>query len=137
VRPQIAEGDRLILTYQVSLSSFVGESVDPAIPPPRQENTVQSVVTIPDGHTVVVGGLEVETLSDGVNQVPFLGSIPLLGTLFQSSALTRTKNRFFVFLRCTVMRSESLEDLKYRSRVELDEAGLDDGWPVLEPLVIR
>ncbi len=137
VRPQIAEGDRLILSYQVSLSSFVGESIDPAVPPPRQENTLQSVVTIPDGHTVVLGGLEVETLTDGVNQVPYLGSVPLLGKLFQSSSKTRTKNRFFVFLRCTVMRSEGFEDLKYVSRTELEEAELDEGWPVLEPLVIR
>jgi type II secretory pathway component GspD/PulD (secretin) len=61
----------------------------------------------------------------------------LLGKLFQSSSKTRTKNRFFVFLRCTVMRSEGFEDLKYRSRVDLDEVDLEDGWPVLEPLVIR
>jgi len=137
VQPQIADGDRLILDYQVSLSSFVGESVDPAVPPPRQENTLQSVVTIPDGHTVVVGGLEVETLSDGASQVPVLGSIPLVGALFRSSSTTTTKNRFYVFLRCTVMRSDSFDDLKYVSRVDLDEAELDDGWPVLEPQVMR
>jgi general secretion pathway protein D len=137
VQPQIADGDRLILDYQVSLSSFVGESVDPAVPPPRQENTLHSVVTIPDGHTVVVGGLEIESLSDGENRVPVLGAVPILGNLFKSSSTTRTKSRFFVFLRCTVMRSEGFEDLKYASRVALDEAGLDDGWPVLEPLVIR
>jgi hypothetical protein len=35
------------------------------------------------------------------------------------------------------MRSDSFEDLKYLSRVDLDVAGLDDGWPVLEPLVMR
>jgi general secretion pathway protein D len=137
VQPQIADGDRLILSYQVSLSSFVGESVDPAVPPPRQENTLHSVVTIPDGHTVVVGGLEVETLSDGSNQVPVLGSLPFVGALFRSTSTTRTKNRFYVFLRCTVMRSDSFEDLKYVSRVDLDQAGIDDGWPVLEPLVMR
>lgn len=68
---------------------------------------------------------------------PILGALPFVGTLFKSSSTTRTKNRFFVFLRCTVMRSGGFEDLKYTSRVDLDEAGVDDGWPVLEPLVIR
>ncbi|MEM7305645.1 MAG: secretin N-terminal domain-containing protein [Planctomycetota bacterium] len=137
VQPQIADGDRLILDYQVSLSSFVGESTDPAVPPPRQENTLQSVVTIPDGHTVVLGGLEITTESDADSQVPLLGSIPGLGRLFRSSSTSRNRSRFFVFLRCTVMRSEGFEELKYASRRDLSEAELEDGWPVLEPLVIR
>ena len=137
VTPQIADADRLILDYLVTISSFVGDSVDPAVPPPRQENTLQSVVTIPDGHTVVLGGLEVTTDSDAQSQVPILGSIPGLGRLFESSSTTETKTRFFVFLRCNVLRSEGLEDLKYVSRADLAEAALDDGWPVLEPRVIR
>ena len=137
VKPQIADGDRLILDYQVTLSSFVGDSVDPSVPPPRQENALHSVVTIPDGHTVVLGGLEVETESEAENQIPILGSIPFVGTFFKSTSTSTSTNRFFVFLRCTVMRNESFEDLKYVSRQDLDEASLDDGWPVLEPRVIR
>ncbi len=39
--------------------------------------------------------------------------------------------------KSAVMRSEGFEDLKYRSRLDLKEAALPDGWPVLEPLVIR
>src|SRR5262245_40891716 len=57
VKPQIAKGDHLILEYAVSLSAFVGESSDAGIPPPRQQNNLRSVVTLPDGYTVVVGGI--------------------------------------------------------------------------------
>jgi len=63
VKPQVAEGDHLVLDYAVSVSTFVGEPADPALPPPRQENQLQSIVTVPDGYTVVVGGLE--RLSEG------------------------------------------------------------------------
>ena len=45
--------------------------------------------------------------------------------------------RFFVFLRCNVLRDASFEDLKYLSREPLEQAGLDDGWPRLLPRVMR
>jgi len=49
------------------------------IPPPRQENRLQSVATIPDGYAVVVGGLEVESQMEAESRVPIVGSIPLVG----------------------------------------------------------
>lgn len=58
IKPQIAEGDHLVLQYSVSLSSFVGDAIDPTVPPPKQSNNLSSLVTIPDGYIVVVGGLE-------------------------------------------------------------------------------
>jgi general secretion pathway protein D len=137
VKPQVADGDQIVMEYTVSLSSFVGEASIPELPPPRQENKLQSVVTIPDGFTVVVGGLEVETESDGGSQVPWIAEVPLLGELFKNRSTTHNRSRFFVFLRCTVMRAQGFEDLKYYSRRDLDVAGLDDGWPELEPRVIR
>ena len=79
VTPQIAQADHLVLEYSVSLSSFVGESSDPSIPPPRQQNSVQSVVTIPDGFTVAVGGIELMTEADAESRVPIVGSIRIIG----------------------------------------------------------
>jgi len=137
IRPQIAEGDHLVLQYSVALSSFVGTSSSTALPPPRQQNTVQSTVTIPDGFTVVVGGLELETDSKSVTQVPLLGDIPLVGELFKNRDTTRSKSRFFVFIRAGVLRSRSFEDLKYISDVASSKMGIDDGFPEVEPLVIR
>jgi general secretion pathway protein D len=137
VTPQIAEGDLLVLDYTVSLSRFVGESSDPALPPPRQENKLHSVATIPDGYTVVVGGLEVDTEGEASSRVPVLGSIPVLGALFASTSKSRTRSRFFVFIRANVLRSGGFEELRYLSQADLDASRVDDGWPVLEPRIIR
>ena len=137
VKPQVADGDRIVIEYTISLSSFVGSAADPALPPPRQENRLQSVVSVPDNFAIAVGGLEVETEGDQSSQVPLLGDLPLLGVLFRDQSKTKSKSRFFVFLRCSVMQHASFEDLKYSSRAPLEEAGLDDGWPVLEPRVMR
>ncbi len=137
VTPQITDGDQLLIEYQVSLSTFVGDSSDPTLPPPRQETKLASQATVPDGYTVVVGGLEVEAETEAESRVPWLGSIPLLGNLFKSQSKTSTRSRFFVFLRCSVLRSASFEELRYMSRPALAAAGVDDGLPVVEPRVIR
>jgi len=137
VTPQITSGDQLLVEYRVSLSTFVGDSADPTLPPPRQETKLSSEATVPDGYTVVLGGLEVETETNAESRVPFLGSIPILGNLFKSQSKTTTRSRFFVFLRCSVLRSSTFEDLRYLSAPVMAAAGIDDDLPVVEPRIIR
>jgi type II secretory pathway component GspD/PulD (secretin) len=137
VKPQIADGDLIVMDYSVSLSRFIGESADPTLPPPRQETRLESTVTVPDGYTIVVGGLEIDTETDTVAEVPWLGKIPLIENLFEDQSRTKGTSRFYVFLRSTVMKSGSFEDLKYTSEEVMAVAGVDDGWPKLEPRVIR
>ena len=137
ITPQIAEGDHLSLEYSVSLSAFVGDSADPALPPPRQQNSLSSVATIPDGYTVVVGGIELDTEAEGESKVPLLGDIPLLGEAFKSRSNSRSRARFYVFIRATILRRSGFEDLRYLSDRAGQDSGVDDGWPEVEPRVIR
>ncbi len=134
VQPQIAQGDHLSLAYSIKLSSFVGTSTTAGLPPPKQENSVDSSATIPDGHTVVVGGMELVTSSEAIAQVPILGSIPILGELFKSRSIGSGRTRFYVFIRANVLRNDMLEDLKYISaadiqRVDGEGASVNDGFP--------
>jgi general secretion pathway protein D len=137
VKPQIAQGDHLVLTYSIKLSSFVGASTIAGLPPPKQENSVDSVATIPDGHTVVVGGLDLITDSKGESRIPFIGGIPVLGELFKTRNNSSGRTRFFVFIKATVLRGSSFEDLKYLSATDLAGARVDDGFPEVHPRVIR
>jgi general secretion pathway protein D len=137
VRPQIAQGDHLVLTYSIKLSSFVGDSTAPGLPPPKQQNAVDSVATIPDGHTVVVGGLELLTDSDGTRQIPGLGRLPLLGNLFKSRNENTSASRFYVFIRAHILRNSGFEDLRYLSDEQSGAAKVDDGFPDVHPQVIR
>jgi type II secretory pathway component GspD/PulD (secretin) len=137
VTPQIAEGDHLLLDYSVEISNFVGDSASPSLPPPRQQNQLKSVVTIPDGFTVAVGGLQLQGDIEGISQIPFIGDIPVLGEAFKSRSVTRTRSKFYVFIRANILRQGGFEDLKYASERAAREAGVDDGFPVVEPQVIR
>jgi len=137
VTPQITEGDQLLLDYSISISSFTGAPTSPTLPPPRQENKLQSTVSVPDGYTVVVGGLEVKNDSRTTSQVPLLGDIPLLGALFASQTKTESKARFFVFLRTSVMRSSTFNDLRFASEKDTALAGIESDEPRLAPRLIR
>src|SRR5690606_8081011 len=136
ITPQIAEGDHLLLEYSVSLSSFQGSGSE-TLPPPRQQNQVRSAATIPDGYTVVVGGIDLEDQSKGVSQVPLLGDIPLIGEAFKSRRRTSSRSRFYVFIRANILRHRGFEDLKYLSDTQVEAAGVDDGWPEVEVRIIR
>ncbi|MBX3322243.1 MAG: hypothetical protein KF757_04560 [Phycisphaeraceae bacterium] len=135
--PQIAEGDHLLLEYSVSLSAFLGPASSPTLPPARQQNRVSSVATIPDGYTVVVGGIEIEDESQSVTQVPLLGRIPVVGEAFKSRSRASSRSKFYVFIRASVMREHDLESLRHLSDRRADELDLQTGWPVVEPRVIR
>lgn len=137
VTPHISEADHLILEYQVQLSSFVGESSSPGVPPPRQQNQIQSVATIPDGFAIAVGGIEIISEAEAESRTPILGSLPLVEHLFKNRSKSFSRSRFFVFIRPTVLRDRGFADLKYLSEVAQDEAGIDADWPVVEPRLIR
>ncbi len=137
VRPQIAEGDHLRLDYQVSLSAFVGEAAAPQVPPPRQQNSVRSVATIPDGYTIAVGGIELLTDAAAESRVPLIGEIPIIGEAFKNRSKSNSRSRFYVFIRPTILRTRDFEGLKHLSDLASADAGVDDGWPVPQPRVIR
>ncbi|MDB5295408.1 MAG: gspD1, partial [Phycisphaerales bacterium] len=132
--PHISEKDYLQLEYEVTLSSFTGQSSN-GIPPARQTNTVASQVTIPDGSTIVVGGLNRTEDAKTVNAIPVLGDLPLVGALFRSTRDTSRKATLFVFLRPTILRDDEFEDLRFLSERDVRRAGIRDGAPASEPML--
>lgn len=138
ITPQISEGDHLNLEYSITLSSFSQEgSAASTLPPARQTNTLSSVATIPDGHTIVVGGLTRESFSNNIDRVPLLGSIPVLEYLFSSRGETRTQDTLFVFLHAVILRDDKFEDLKILSNEAAARADIAGDFPESEPVEIR
>ncbi|CAN5831011.1 hypothetical protein BH11PLA1_BH11PLA1_01500 [soil metagenome] len=139
IRPQIGGGggQMLSLEYSISISSFGEQGRAGNLPPSRQVNSVQGLATVPDGHTVIVGGLENTTESESTDQLPILGDIPILGNFFKNQSTNRTRSRFFVLIHASVLRGQALEALRNISAPALEQAGVRDGWPVTRPEVIR
>lgn len=124
VTPRIAQGDHITLDYTLNFSNFTGVANDATSPPPRTTNSFSSVVEVPDGYTVVVGGLVVDNDADSVSEIPLLGRIPVLGALFQNSTTSRTRTKVFAFIRPVILRDDQFEDLKYITQAQLEQAEL-------------
>jgi general secretion pathway protein D len=136
--PHISEGDYLQLEYAVELSSFTGTAdATTGAPPPRQTDRVESKVTIPDGSTIIVGGLNHKEFDRQVNAVPILGQIPFLRFLFSSRSNDVSTDTLFVFLRPTILRDEQFTDLRNLSEADLKDAGIPTNFPQSRPMVMR
>jgi general secretion pathway protein D len=55
------------------------------------KRTIETTALVENNEIMVLGGLIDEDLQENVNKVPILGSIPLVGKLFQSSSESAVK----------------------------------------------
>ncbi len=136
VTPQISSGGFLTLEFEVELSSFL-EQTNPDLPPPTRSDVMSSVVTVPSGSTVVLGGLTFESENNTENRVPILGSIPLIGELFKDQSERSSLRTLYVFITPRILRDESFADLRLMTEGPLSDAGLDPIVPALEPVTIQ
>lgn len=68
-----------------------------------QQATTQVVVN--DGGTVVIGGVTTTDTSFDVNQVPFLGSVPIIGHLFKRTSVRTISRELLVFITPRILPS--------------------------------
>ncbi|MDB5841238.1 MAG: gspD [Herminiimonas sp.] len=103
VRPQISEGGTVKLQIYQETSSIAptGTATDLV----TNKRSIETNVLVDDGEMIVLGGLIEDTATDGREQVPGLGNIPIVGNLFKYQTRNRGKKNLMVFLRPTVIRS--------------------------------
>jgi general secretion pathway protein D len=136
VEPHISEANYLQLGYDIELSSFTGAAQN-GLPPPSEKNSVDSSVTIPDGYTIVVGGLTTKNFTTSVNTIPILGDIPILKYLFGTRSKNIEDTTLFVFIRPVILRDDQFEDLRYLSSVQMQAAGLPSDFPRSSPIAMH
>ena len=124
------------LAYSVELSSFTGTATA-GLPPPSQKNTIDSTVTIPDGYTIVVGGLNQKNFTSVLQSIPIIDQIPIINLLFGSRSVQHSETTLFVFIKPIILRDDKFDDLKYLSDLKTRSAGLAGPYPVNEPIPIK
>ena len=64
---------------------------------------------VQDGSTVVIGGIYTRNTGKNVDQIPFFGSIPIIGVLFQRRRASDTRTELVIFLTPRIVnRAEAL-----------------------------
>lgn len=105
VRPQISEGGSVRMAIYQETSGIDKTVSTEGAGLATTKRSIDTNVLVDDGQIIVLGGLIDENLQDGVEKVPGLGDIPIIGNLFKSQKRNRVKTNLMVFLRPTVIRS--------------------------------
>ncbi|MCA9040845.1 MAG: hypothetical protein KDA65_10895, partial [Planctomycetaceae bacterium] len=136
VKPRITADDQLELDYNVTLNSFNGTG-SAGVPPPRQTDQITSKVTIPDGYTVIVGGLTRRNFAQTEDGLPYAEKIPILRELSRIVTETKSQTTSYIFLKPVILRDDKFRDLKYMSDRDLPLAQEPGNFPFSAPLLIK
>jgi len=115
ITPHISEGQLLRLEITLTRSDFgniTGEK-----PPDTTSSDIKTVVTVPDGSTIILGGMIKLNQDKGGTKVPFFGDLPLVGALFRSVSNSDLQRRLYIFVKAEIIRpaetlAQGLPDLE-------------------------
>lgn len=102
VTPQINEGNSVLLDIKIEVSGVAGV-VSSGVDLITNKRTIETTALVENNEIMVLGGLIDEDLQENVNKVPILGSIPLVGKLFQSSSESAVKRNLMIFIKPSIM----------------------------------
>ena len=151
IKPHISKGNQLRLEIKLIRDDFesdpqkvtVGE-VEFEKPPNERSNDITTVVTVPDGYTIILGGIEQLNQSKGGSKVPLLGDIPIIGGLFNTIDNSDEQSRLYIFVKAHILRptqhvDENTDIMRVsrqnRAKFEKleDEFQKVQDWPGIDP----
>jgi type IV pilus secretin PilQ/predicted competence protein len=105
VTPQITADGTIYMDVNVE-----NDQIDGSIPrvqgiPAIDTQEAETKVTVNDGATVVIGGIIVTQQTTDVQQVPLVGSVPILGNLFKHTTVKSTSQELLFFLTPRILPS--------------------------------
>ncbi|HEY6130351.1 MAG TPA: type IV pilus secretin PilQ [Candidatus Acidoferrum sp.] len=73
--------------------------------PALDTQSAETKILVPDGGTVVIGGVIVTQQNVNITQVPLVGSLPIIGNLFKRTNVTVTSQELLFFLTPRIIPS--------------------------------
>jgi general secretion pathway protein D len=142
ITPHISRGDLLRLDMSLIQSDFGTITGDR--PPDTTEADINTTVTVPDGSTIILGGLLRLNQTKGGTKVPILGDIPILGGLFRSTDNNDLERNMYVFVKAEVIRPDEggfvdneLQRISDRNRDAFEKHEIEfqkyQNWPGVSP----
>ncbi len=100
--PQINESDFVRLQIEQTIEELGADN--PGLGPTTTKRSARTVVVAKDQQTIVIGGLMRDNVVEGVEKVPFLGDIPVIGYLFRATKKTVQKQNLLLLLTPYIIR---------------------------------
>ena len=113
ITPYVGNDSLITLDIKPDFKTPVGQ-LNSTVPPTINRRALSSTVVIKEGETIVLGGLVEETETETRSQVPILGSIPILGTLFSSSSKSNQKSELLIYVTPHISYGEQFQNLSVK-----------------------
>ena len=84
------------MQVKINKDSESGRAVDGTPIIDKQE--LETSIVVPDGDTIVLGGIYSYETSDSEGKIPFLGDIPAIGFAFKNKQKRKVKKELLIFL---------------------------------------
>ena len=105
------------------------------------KRNIKTTVLVEDRETIVLGGLIDDDVQESIKKVPVIGDIPLLGRLFKTTSISRTKRNLMVFLRPTIVRDSddvrSISNWKYNYFKAIENELIQEGKMVPDKRILE
>lgn len=120
VSPRITADGQIVMEVAAEKSAFLGDGVPiftdvntgAVISSPIKDITnALTTVKVPDGQTVVIGGMITKSEIHDERKVPWLGDLPLIGTAFRTDFRTMRKTELLIFLTPRIVRTQADSEL--------------------------
>lgn len=111
VTPHVNNAGLVTLDLQPKITSILPDSatVENTTLPRLSVEEAKTKVMVKDGDTLVIAGLIRDDSSTSTSKVPFLGDIPLLGSLFRKSGNKKTKSEMLIFLTPRIITAKQIQ----------------------------
>ena len=115
VKPRLSSNNKVTLEVATTIEDVLDNESPSADRPTTTKRDVKTTAIVNNGETIILGGLIKNSGSQGDEQVPFLGEIPILGKLFfnNNSDTNRETNVVIYLTPYIVRRSDELQKLKH------------------------
>ena len=97
VTPQITPDDRVIMELNIT-NDDIDEFIEGTAIPVIDTTELQTKVLVDNGETVVLGGIFENARTDSTVKVPFLGDLPLVGSLFRNKLSSDSRVELLIFI---------------------------------------
>ncbi len=115
MRPTVADDDTIILQVRgdvTDLDYSTAINLGGAQIPGERVRSVDTIVTMREGDTLVLGGLITNDRRKQTSKVPFLGDLPIIGKLFQSKRFENNETELAIFLTPSIRRQNGSQNLR-------------------------
>ena len=128
VTPKINLGNSVRLTIALKNDTLQNPQ-NPGSTPLINTSKISNKVIINSEDVLVLGGLISNSNNENINKVPILGSMPIIGPIFQQKTSSQQKKNLMVFIKPIIMKnadeSTTITEMKY-STVRSAQANFRD-----------